>query len=157
MAFDRARAGKEKQLKDTYLIFFAKRREMVETYNALNKKYEQIKIDFEEELKVKDKIIKQWMKRHGEACKEIKLAKLIMQDFNLSSVATKEFKANIEDEDKEILLKEKCQIKDLLPDYWFAQKCFEVTDVRMKAKKKHFDKERVTVHQKNKGIETLGH
>ena len=57
MAFDRARAGKEKQLKDTYLIFFAKRREMVETYNALNKKYEQIKIDFEEELKVKDKII----------------------------------------------------------------------------------------------------
>ena len=40
MAFDRARAGKEKQLKDTYLIFFAKRREMVETYNALNKKYE---------------------------------------------------------------------------------------------------------------------
>ena len=43
-----------------------------------------------------------------------------MQDFNLSSVATKEFKANIEDEDKEILLKEKCQIKDLLPDYWFA-------------------------------------
>ena len=40
------------------MIFFAKRREMVDTYNSLNKKYEQIKIDFEEELKVKDKIIK---------------------------------------------------------------------------------------------------
>ena len=58
MAFEKARAGKEKQLKDAHLIFFAKRREMVDTYNSLNKKYEQIKIDFEEELKVKDKIIK---------------------------------------------------------------------------------------------------
>ena len=58
MAFEKARAGKEKQLKDAHLIFFAKRREMVDTYNNLNEKYAQIKLDFEEELKVKDKIIK---------------------------------------------------------------------------------------------------
>ena len=57
MAFEKARAGKEKQLKEAHLIFFAKRRELVDTYNNLNTKYEQIKVDFEEELKVKDKII----------------------------------------------------------------------------------------------------
>ena len=34
-AFSKIKVGKEKQLKDAHLIFFAKRKELVEKYNRI--------------------------------------------------------------------------------------------------------------------------
>ena len=44
-AFDKVRSGKEKQLKDAHLIFFAKRKELVGQYNDLTRKFETYKVE----------------------------------------------------------------------------------------------------------------
>ena len=56
-AFEKVKAGKEKQLKDIQLTFFTKRKELVEKYNSLNAKYEKVKGDCQKELSIKDVII----------------------------------------------------------------------------------------------------
>ena len=64
-AFDKVRSGKEKQLKDAHLIFFAKRKEQVGQYNDLTRKFETYKVEMQKELELKDKIIKQWERKHS--------------------------------------------------------------------------------------------
>ena len=58
-AFSKIKEGKEKQLKDAHLIFFAKRKELVEKYNRITGTYEQYKIDVAKEMKIKDGIMEQ--------------------------------------------------------------------------------------------------
>jgi len=59
-AFDKVRLGKEKQLNDANLIFFAKRKTLVDNYNHQIKLNEQYKRDTEKEMHVKDSIIEKW-------------------------------------------------------------------------------------------------
>ena len=126
-AFEMVKKGKEKQLKDVKLIFFAKKQELVDNFNKLNKKYEQLKLDLQKELRIKDTLIFQERKKISDLQNEIKLAKLILSDQNLSKVAFKQFKDNISDINKDSILREGCTITDLLEDYQFKKKCFEVT------------------------------
>ena len=70
-AFDNVKKGKEQELKDTHLVFFAKRRELVEKYNDLNVKYEQYKIDHVKELALRDKLVSKWKRKCGEIVQEV--------------------------------------------------------------------------------------
>ena len=125
-AFEKVQQGKEKQLKDAHLIFFAKRKTLVENYNNQIMKLETYKLDVEKELKVKDQIIEAWKKNYDRACQEIKLSKLILSDQNLAYLAFKDFKDSVADINDENLLKEGCVIHELLSDYWMKQKCFSL-------------------------------
>lgn len=44
-AFSMIKAGKEQELKDLNLVFFVKRKELVQKYNWIHEKYEQYKVD----------------------------------------------------------------------------------------------------------------
>ena len=105
-------------MKDTHLIFFAKRRELVDKFNDLNAKYEQYKLDTVKEFQLKDKLVAKWKRKCGEIVQEVQMAKIILSDHNLGQVACKEFKKTCEDINKDNLLKEGCTIHELLSDYW---------------------------------------
>ena len=53
-----------------------------------------------------------------------------MADPDLSKIALEDLQRNITDIEHEVLLKDNCIISDLLPDYWFQKKCFEVTNTK---------------------------
>ena len=144
-AFDEVKIGREKDLNDAYLTFFAKRRELVKKYNDLNTKYIQIKKEYDRELDIKDKVIKTWVDRHAALHGELKLAKLIMSDPDLSKIALEDLHRNISDIEQEVLLKDNCIISDLLPEYWFQKKCFEVTNNKNNEKSMKFDKDKVKI------------
>ena len=56
-AFEMVFKGKEKQLKNVQLVYFAERQALVDNFNGLNKRYEQLKDDVQKELDVKDVLI----------------------------------------------------------------------------------------------------
>jgi len=59
-AFMKIQQGKEKELKDAHLVFFAKRQEMVDQYNELRLKFEKYKQDVAKESLVHEQIVKVW-------------------------------------------------------------------------------------------------
>ena len=77
---------------------------------------------------------------------EVKLAKLILSDQNLSKFAFKKFNDTVEDINKDNLLKEGCKIHDLLEDFWFQKQCFKAESEMTKAKQE-FDKDALTFKQ----------
>ena len=113
-AFDKIKEGKEQALKDAHLIFFAKRKELVDRYNTVCQRYENYKADVVKELKIKDEIIEQWQKKNSRIQEELKMAKIVLSDRNLSQLAAKEFKQVIADIEKETLCREGFQITDLI-------------------------------------------
>ena len=65
------------------MIFFAKRRELVDKFNDLNVKYEQYKLDTVKEFQLKDKLVEKWKRKCGEIVQEVQMAKIILSDHNL--------------------------------------------------------------------------
>ena len=53
------------------MIFFAKRRELVDKFNDLNVKYEQYKLDTVKEFQLKDKLVEKWKRKCGEIVQEV--------------------------------------------------------------------------------------
>jgi hypothetical protein len=63
-AFEKIQRGKEKELQDAHLVYFAKKQEIVERFNDLKKKFEQYKVEVNIELDIKDKITETWKKKY---------------------------------------------------------------------------------------------
>lgn len=79
-AFTKIQEGKERELEDANLIFFAKKKELVNRFNNLKQKFEQHKLDMDVELDLKDKIADSWKQKYDRVTQELKLAKLILSD-----------------------------------------------------------------------------
>ena len=79
-AFTKIQEGKERELEDANLIFFAKKKELVNRFNNLKQKFEQHKLDMDVELDLKDKIADSWKQKYERVTQELKLAKLILSD-----------------------------------------------------------------------------
>lgn len=143
IAFRLVKEGKEKELRDAHFTFFSKRRELVDSYNELASRFETFKSDTQKELGVKDEIIEQWRKRHAEVIKELKLAKVILQDQTMSKIAQRQFQTVIADINEEQLLQEGCKIKDLLEEFMQRQNFYQVTQTSFNPPE--FDKNKVKI------------
>ena len=62
-AFEKIQKGKEQELEDANLIYFAKKQELVNRFNDLKRKFEKYKTDVAIELDIKDKITETWKKK----------------------------------------------------------------------------------------------
>ena len=87
-----------------------------------------------QELKIKDEIIRKWQKKNNRILEELKMAKIVLSDRNLSQLAAKDFKNVIADIEKDTLCREGFEINDII-DKWTQQKLsFEVTQDRFTKK-----------------------
>lgn len=55
--YEKAQAGKDKELRDLGLVFFAEKKEIVERYNSLVERSRDFKIHVQKEIEIKEEII----------------------------------------------------------------------------------------------------
>ena len=117
-AFRKVEQGKEKDLENIKLTYFAKRQELVGKYNSIVDRYNCLKEDTKKDIELKDKIVIAEKRERKNLVDELTLAKLIISDPVLVDAAKRRFKQTIETVKDEKVLKDGCLINELLDDYW---------------------------------------
>ena len=113
-AFKTLQEGREKELREVSLIYFAKKKELFGKYVKLGEKFKAYRDDTAKELRLKEVIEKRLREQMAEQVKETQIAKLILKDPNLSKVANERFQEVIEQEKEHVFLKGGTFMDDLI-------------------------------------------
>ena len=150
-AFKTLQEGREKELREVSLVYFAKKKELYEKYSALRENFKSYRADTEKELKLKDAIEAKLRTQMGEYEREIGVAKLILRDRNLSKVVNERFEEVIDLENDHQFLTGGTFMDDLMAKFQFSQNCFQFINNKPDVKKP-FNKQGLTI----KGVGEVG-
>ena len=146
-AFRALQEGREKELREVSLVYFAKKQELVAKYLKIRDSFKHYRSDTQKELDVKDAIELQLRTQMGKYEKEITVAKLILRDPHLSKVVNERFEEVIDQENAHAFLTGGTFMDDLQAKFQFSQECFQFINNKPEAKVKGYNKQGLTLKQ----------
>ena len=144
IAFKALEKGREKELEEISLVYFAKKKALFDRYMQVKQKFKHHKEHVAQEFKVKDVIEQQLRDKIKELEQEVEVAKLVLRDVNLSRVANNRFAEVIEQDNKEKFLQGGTFFDDLMEKQRFQAECY-VYIKEKEQKAAPFNKSRVKI------------